>query len=131
MLQLWTLRMLKIYTKTGDKGKTSLFDGTRVYKNNPRVEAFGTIDELNSVIGIVVSEIHAFPINEKFKDTLIKIQNNLFEIGAILANPSQKEHIDIMQHIEKHTKGLENYVDELTIEMPELTHFILPGGGRV
>ena len=109
--------MLKIYTKTGDKGKTSLFDGTRVYKNNPRVEAFGTIDELNSVIGIVVSEIHAFPINEKFKDTLIKIQNNLFEIGAILANPSQKEHIDIMQHIEKHTKGLENYVDELTIEM--------------
>lgn len=120
---------MKIYTKTGDKGKTSLFDGTRVYKNNPRVETYGTVDELNSVIGIVVAETKH--IDTKFKTTLIEIQNNLFEIGAKLANPNTPENQQLLRQLEKHTRHLEDYIDELTVLMPEITNFILPGGGRV
>jgi cob(I)alamin adenosyltransferase len=118
---------MKIYTKTGDKGKTSLIDGTRVYKNDLRVEAYGTVDELNAVIGIVVSEVPS----EKFKNTLIQIQNDLFEIGSNLADPKAIENEKLQKQLEKHTEDLEKYIDGLTTEMPELTYFILPGGGKV
>jgi len=120
---------MKIYTKTGDKGKTSLFDGTRVYKNNPRVKAYGTVDELNSVIGIVLSESQNY--HTKFKDSLIQIQNDLFEIGARLANPNQKEDEEFIKLLKKHTQRFEEYIDAMINDLPELTNFILPGGGRV
>lgn len=128
--------MAKIYTKTGDKGKTSLFDGTRVYKNNIRVEAYGTVDELNAVIGIVISEVHSSGLivrgwGKEFGNILIQIQNNLFEIGADLANPNVPENVKLMQQLGKHTGQLENYIDKMTVQMPELTHFILPCGGKI
>src|SRR5579859_4901520 len=126
---------MKVYTKTGDRGKTSLFDGTRVYKNNPRVETYGTIDELNSVLGIITAEIQEtnnekHKYKEKMKIELIEIQKNLFEIGAELANPNAPENPKLMNQLKIHTEQLENYIDTLTIQMPELTNFILPGGGK-
>lgn len=128
---------MKIYTKTGDKGKTSLMDGTRIYKDDIRVEAYGTIDELNSVIGLIVSEIdngkltREKEVYEKLKKKLVTIQNNLFEIGARLANPQVSENEKLLQIIDEHTHHLEAYIDEMTIELPELTFFILPGGGKI
>src|SRR5579871_3425188 len=127
---------MKIYTKTGDKGKTSLFNGARVYKNNIRVEAYGTVDELNSVIGIVLTQVKSSKLklqNDgiKFKTTLIAIQNMLFEIGACLANPTVKTNTKIKKQLDEHTKVIETYIDELTEQLPELRHFILPGGGEV
>ncbi len=121
---------MKIYTKTGDKGKTSLFDGTRVYKSNIRVETYGTVDELNSIIGIVIAELGIANYELGVKKELIAIQNNLFEIGACLANPAVLENLKLNQQLEENTKQLENYIDVMTAEMPELTHFILPGGGK-
>ena len=78
---------MKIYTKTGDKGKTSLFGGTRVPKYNLRIEAYGTIDELNSFIGLIRDQ----KIDKKSFDVLIKIQNELFTLGSMLATPENKK----------------------------------------
>ncbi|HSW88366.1 MAG TPA: cob(I)yrinic acid a,c-diamide adenosyltransferase [Candidatus Saccharimonadales bacterium] len=121
---------MKIYTKTGDKGKTSLFDGTRVYKDNLRVESYGTIDELNAVLGIVVSFFEEKEYHKQLQENIVMIQNDLFEIGARLANPHVPENPKLMEQLQEHTAQLEVYIDELTIEMPELTYFILPGGGK-
>lgn len=121
---------MKIYTKTGDRGKTSLIDGTRVYKNNSRVEAYGTVDELNAVIGVVISELTSMNYSLRMKEELVEMQNNLFEIGSDLANPKAEANEKLQEKLEKHTKKLENYIDDLTVQMPELTYFILPGGGR-
>ena len=74
---------MKIYTKTGDDGKTSLFDNTRVWKSNARIMSYGAIDELNSTLGIAIS----LDIDSKIKDVLVRIQNDLFIVGADLANP--------------------------------------------
>jgi cob(I)alamin adenosyltransferase len=122
---------MKIYTKTGDKGKTSLMDGTRVYKHNPRVEAYGTVDELNAVIGIVFTQLTITNYQLRMKEVLIRIQNDLFEIGSNLADPKAIENEKLQKQLEQHTKDLEKYIDELTLAMPELTYFILPGGGKV
>ena len=74
---------MKIYTKTGDEGKTSLFDNTRVWKSNERIMSYGAIDELNSTLGIAIS----LDIDSKINDVLVKIQNDLFIVGSALANP--------------------------------------------
>ncbi|HSW96654.1 MAG TPA: cob(I)yrinic acid a,c-diamide adenosyltransferase [Candidatus Saccharimonadales bacterium] len=122
---------MKIYTKTGDKGKTSLFDGTRVYKNNLRVETYGVIDELNAVLGIVVSFFEKKEYHEQLQGKIVIIQNDLFEIGARLANPQVPKNLKLMSQLHEHTEQLEGYIDSLTIQMPELTYFILPGGGTI
>lgn len=122
---------MKIYTKTGDKGKTSLMDGSRVYKHDIRVESYGTIDELNSIIGIVVSKLQIKNYELQMRDVLVTIQNNLFEIGARLANPHVSENPKLLKLLQNHVQELESYIDEMTLEMPELTYFILPGGGEV
>jgi cob(I)alamin adenosyltransferase len=121
---------MKIYTKTGDKGQTSLFDGTRVYKNNKRVYAYGTIDELNSMIGVVISYLGE---KENIKKILSSVQYDLFNIGAILANPSiSKKEVEIEEgNLKRKIKRYEKIIDNLTLKMPELTQFILPGGGKV
>lgn len=113
---------MPIYTKTGDKGQTGLFSGIRVSKASLRIEAIGTVDELNSVIGLVISQIP----NSKLQITkeLIKIQEDLFTIGASLANPKQKINLS------KRVKEFENLIDKMTKELPPLFNFILPGGGK-
>lgn len=112
---------MPIYTKTGDKGDTGLFNGKRVSKASSRIEAIGTVDELNSVIGYAISNIKNK--KSKIKKELIRIQRDLFEVGGALANPKQKVNLA------KRTKEFEKLIDELTKKLPPLFNFILPGGG--
>ncbi len=119
---------MAIYTRTGDKGKTSLFNGQRISKDNLRIEAIGTIDELNSVIGVVLSEIRN-PKSEIRKE-LIRIQNDLFNIGANLANPEVSSQKLAVSSLGKRVKDFERFIDKMTEQMPPLKNFILPGGGK-
>jgi cob(I)alamin adenosyltransferase len=118
---------MPIYTRTGDKGKTSLFDGTRVLKSDRRVETYGTIDELNSNIGVAIAEIKGLKIKVKeVTDELEKIQHDLLEIGSTLATP----HPMPVVGLETRPKDFEKLIDTMTNKMPELKVFILPGGGK-
>jgi cob(I)alamin adenosyltransferase len=118
---------MPIYTRTGDKGKTSLFDGTRVLKSDKRVESYGTIDELNSNIGVAIAEIKDLRLKIKeITDELEKIQHDLLEIGSTLATP----HPMPVVGLQNRPKEFEAFIDKMTNKMPELKAFILPGGGK-
>src|SRR6185437_4393386 len=119
---------MPIYTRTGDKGKTSLFDGTRVLKSHRRVDTYGTIDELNSIIGAAIAEIKDSGVtSNEISEELEKIQHDLLDIGSALATP----HPLPVEGLEKRPKEFEKMIDDLTKKMPELKNFILPGGGKV
>jgi cob(I)alamin adenosyltransferase len=114
---------MKIYTKTGDSGDTGLFGGPRVRKNVPRIEAYGTVDELNAVLGLARSHQLDAEI-----DSLIKqIQNELFEIGAQLATPDPALHGNALIGTQ-HIVALESAIDRYDAQLPALKQFILPGG---
>lgn len=122
---------MKIYTKTGDTGTTSLYGGTRVPKHHLRIESYGTVDELNSQIGLVRDQ----NIDHRSKDHLLKIQNELFTIGAMLATPSDKEllkngkeRLNIPKISLESVIFLEEAIDEMNEDLAPMTHFILPGG---
>jgi cob(I)alamin adenosyltransferase len=115
---------MKIYTKTGDKGQTSLIGGTRVSKDHIRIESYGTVDELNSFIGLVRSQDIAAPIIK----TLIEIQDRLFTIGAILASDPLKSKMKIPELKEEDIVFLENEIDAMNEVLPEMRSFVLPGG---
>jgi len=124
---------MKIYTKTGDKGTTGLYGGTRVPKYNNRIEAYGTIDELNSFIGLLRDQ----EISNKDRLFLIQIQIDLFTVGAILATPIEKETLKNgkkrlnIQRIEKEDiQKLENEIDSIDSQLEPMTHFVLPGGHK-
>lgn len=118
--------MMKIYTKTGDKGKTSLFGGKRLAKDHDRIEAYGTVDELNSQLGLIRDSIE----QEAIRSLIKTIQNRLFTIGSNLASDPDKELItpDIF---ESDIEALEQAIDQMNTELPELKNFILPGGHPV
>jgi cob(I)alamin adenosyltransferase len=114
---------MKIYTKKGDQGTTSLFGGANIGKNSLRIKAYGTVDELNSILGIVLTH----PLSERGETILKELQNQLFVLGADLATlPSKKTKIDRIG--QKEIKQLEDWIDELDEQLPSLTAFILPGG---
>ncbi|MDG1743959.1 MAG: cob(I)yrinic acid a,c-diamide adenosyltransferase [Polaribacter sp.] len=122
---------MKIYTKTGDTGTTALFGGKRVKKYNLRIESYGTVDELNSYIGLIKDQ----DISDINKSYLLQIQNELFTIGAMLATPPEKEtlksgkqRLNIPKIDETSILSLENKIDKIDEELPQMTHFILPGG---
>ena len=122
---------MKIYTKTGDKGTTALFGGTRVPKHHIRIDSYGTVDELNSHIGLVRDQ----DIERHYKDVLAKIQNKLFTVGAILATDpekailkSGKERLNIPKISEADIVLLEQEIDTMNDALPPMTHFVLPGG---
>ncbi|MBT3741225.1 MAG: cob(I)yrinic acid a,c-diamide adenosyltransferase [Polaribacter sp.] len=122
---------MKIYTKTGDKGTTALFGGTRVKKYNLRIESYGTVDELNSYIGLIKDQ----EISSYIKESLLKVQNDLFTLGAMLATPpeketlkSGKERLNIPKIDSDSILFLENEIDKMDALLPQMTHFILPGG---
>ncbi len=118
---------MKIYTKTGDKGETSLFNGQRVAKYNLRVETYGTVDELNSVIGIVRS----FKLSDKLNGDLKAISNLLFVLGTDLATPMEPApKFDVNRISEDNVLWLEELIDNYTEQMPALNSFILPGGSH-
>lgn len=122
---------MKIYTKTGDKGTTGLYGGSRVSKAHLRIESYGTLDELNSFVGLLKDQA----INQDLKDVLLVIQDKLFVAGAILATPPEKEllkngspRLNIKRIEETDVTFLENQIDKLEEGLPQMTHFILPGG---
>ncbi len=116
---------MKIYTKTGDNGTTSLFDGQRVRKDNLRVETYGTVDELNSIIGLAL----AFGVPQEMKDDLIRINNDLFILGSDLATPIN-DQLKVNRIGDQHIKWLEQKIDEYSEMLPSLRNFILPGGAQ-
>lgn len=119
---------MKIYTKTGDKGQTSLFGGERVWKDHLRIKAYGSVDEVNSFIGLAVTEIQ----DDQLKTTLKEIQNRLFVVGSDLASPKQKENakFKIPRVNEEFIIFAEKKIDYFNEKLPELKHFILPGGTK-
>ncbi len=116
--------MVKIYTKTGDKGETSLSDGTRVSKRHPRITAFNNLDEVNSMIGIARSLNPGTRIDKILK----QIQEDLFVLGSDLATPKPAEKRLIPRIKEEHVKFLERAIDACEDKLPPLKNFILPGG---
>lgn len=122
---------MKVYTKTGDKGTTALFGGTRVPKHHIRIDSYGTIDELNSYIGLIRDQ----DINETYREVLIEIQDRLFTVGAILATDPEKmvlkngkERLNIPKISDADILYLEQQIDLMEEELPQMTHFVLPGG---
>jgi len=122
---------MKIYTKTGDKGTTALFGGTRVPKHHIRIESYGTVDELNSHIGLIRDQ----EINTLYKNVLIEVQDRLFTVGAILATPPEKETLKNGQPrlqnlgiVESDIELLEKEIDTMEQALPPMMHFVLPGG---
>tara|TARA_Y100000590_G_scaffold111585_1_gene127223 strand:+ start:1923 stop:2459 length:537 start_codon:yes stop_codon:yes gene_type:complete len=113
---------MKIYTKTGDEGKTSLFDNSRVWKSHNRIMSYGAVDELNSSLGIARS----LELDDEIKKILIKIQNDLFIVGSDLANPDMSKKD--MRTTNEMISYLEDKIDLLEPQLPELASFILPGG---
>lgn len=118
--------MAKIYTLTGDKGTTALVGGSRVSKDDVRVETYGTIDELNANIGLLA---HNTKLEKAEHRLLIKIQNKLFNIGAYLANPRPDATLNGLTH--EDVEQIEQKIDELTAELPPMAGFLLPGGSRL
>jgi cob(I)alamin adenosyltransferase len=121
--------MTKIYTKTGDKGETGLIGGKRVFKSVSRIEAYGDVDELNAVLGFGISLLTKK--HEEIEKILVKIQEELFIIGAELATPSDyhgKKSIPKIQ--EEHVEWLEKQIDAFQEKLPSLQHFILPSGSQ-
>lgn len=122
---------MKVYTKTGDKGTTALFGGTRVPKHHIRIESYGTVDELNSHIGLIRDQ----DINPNYKKILERVQDRLFTLGAILATDPEKavlkngkDRLNIPKISEADIELLENEIDSMETELPPMTHFVLPGG---
>jgi len=118
---------MKIYTKTGDLGETGLYGGRRVSKSDIRLEAYGTIDELNSYLGLIRSlEIHPHQ-----QTLIIDIQTELFTIGAHLATDEKRSGLPLPDFNEKLVSELEKAIDEMNETLPEQKHFILPGGNLI
>ncbi|SDQ58579.1 cob(I)yrinic acid a,c-diamide adenosyltransferase [Flagellimonas zhangzhouensis] len=116
---------MKIYTKTGDKGTTSLFTGRRVPKHHIRIESYGTIDELNSHLGLLRDQ----EIDAHSKEMLSLIQTKLFTVGSILATEPEKDsRLKIPRISQEDIELLEKEMDTMNEDLPEMTHFILPGG---
>jgi len=117
---------MKIYTKTGDKGTTSLVSGKRVLKSELRINTYGTVDELNSFTGY----LNSMDIDKHSKKVLSRIQNLLFTIGSNLALDDKSEKFSLPEITEEHTKFLENEIDFMEKGLPPLSGFIIPGGDR-
>lgn len=122
--------VVKIYTKTGDRGETGLFDGSRVPKHSPRVDAYGEVDELNAILGVALAFIRD---DEELCACLLAIQRDLFVVGAHLADPTarveakrgEKAHLT-----EEKVTQLEHWIDQFEEGLPPLRRFILPGGSK-
>jgi len=124
---------MKIYTKTGDKGHTSLFTGQRVPKNDPFIQALGAVDECNSTLGLAISQLPGDHRFEEVRHQLETIQHALFDVGAELATPQtgeKNDKIDKTRFDHDGIEQLEDWIDAMEMQLPELDTFILPGGHR-
>ena len=127
------VKLNKIYTRTGDNGSTGLTDGSRVLKHSSRPEAYGTVDELNSTLGLVYFHLNDKDHSDEYKEikNLIKeIQNDLFDLGADLSTPSSKTKYPPLRIKENQVTKLENQIDKFNNDLSPLNSFILPGGSE-
>lgn len=129
------MRITKVYTRTGDKGSTSLANGQRVEKFHPRLQAYGTVDELNAALGWCIAELDAIPDAHAWTERLIlpleSVQHDLFNIGSDLATPVESRFPKMVLVSDQEPQVLENLMDALSEELPPLNEFVLPGGSRI
>ena len=123
------MRIDRVYTKGGDKGETSLIGGDRVSKAAPRIEGYGTVDELNATIGLVCTACEASAAGPHLLPILRRVQNELFNLGAELATPDREKRSKLPGIELRHIEALEHDIDALNDELPALKSFVLPGGG--
>tara|TARA_B100001105_G_C22232434_1_gene374617 strand:+ start:59 stop:685 length:627 start_codon:yes stop_codon:yes gene_type:complete len=130
-----TFTISKVYTKTGDDGKTFLVGGQKVLKSNVRIHAYGEIDELNSVIGICLGELNIlkknFDVLNKLIKSLIRVQNDLFNLGTILATMPDDMTDKMPKISSEDINVLENEIDQINKDLPILHSFVLPGGSKI
>ena len=119
---------MKVYTKTGDKGKTSLIGGEKVYKDEAQIEAYGTVDELNSYLGLVRDYEE---IEDQTRKFIISIQNDLFVIGSLLAESKKKNKMQLPQISEEMLINMEHEIDQLENQLEPMKFFVLPGGHQL
>jgi cob(I)alamin adenosyltransferase len=129
------VRITKVYTRTGDKGDTALVGGKRVPKDSPRIEAYGTIDELNSVVGLarVFNEesLEAGEGHRFLDEVLCRLQDELFDIGSELATPPESYQEGMYRVGEDEIEKIEKLIDQCQQDLEPLRSFVLPGGGRI
>ena len=129
------IRITRVYTRTGDRGDTALVGGRRVPQDSPRIEAYGTIDELNAIVGLArVFNAERLDRGEKYRwldEVLRKLQNELFDLGGELATPADAVYAGMFRVGGNEVSALERLIDECQKDLLPLKSFILPGGGRV
>jgi cob(I)alamin adenosyltransferase len=123
------MRIDRVYTKGGDKGETSLIGGERVSKADPRLDCYGTIDEVNAAIGLVIEALGASTAGSHLTPILRRVQNELFNLGCELATPDAERRAKLPRIEKRHVEGLERDIDAVNDDLPALTSFVLPGGG--
>jgi cob(I)alamin adenosyltransferase len=123
------MRIDKVYTRGGDKGETSLIGGQRVSKSAARIECYGTIDELNAVVGLVIEALGGSPARDHMTPILRRVQNELFNLGAELAAQDAETRSKLPRIEQRHIDALERDIDAVNDDLPALKSFVLPGGG--
>jgi cob(I)alamin adenosyltransferase len=123
------MRIDRVYTKAGDLGETSLIGGERVSKASPRIECYGTVDELNATLGLVGMALETSSAGTMLLPIIRRVQNELFNLGAELATPDAERRDKLPRVEERHIEQLERDIDALNDELPPLKSFVLPGGG--
>jgi cob(I)alamin adenosyltransferase len=125
------MRIDRVYTRVGDDGSTALIGGDRVSKSSARIEGYGTVDELNAVIGLVLTALRGAPSSDYLTPILRRVQNELFNLGCELATPDAERRAT-MPHVDaRHVAQLEHDIDAINDDLPALKSFVLPGGGWV
>jgi len=123
------MRIDRVYTKGGDKGETSLIGGERVSKADPRLDCYGTIDEVNAVIGLVIEALTESAAGGHLTPILRRVQNELFNLGCELATPDPERRAKLPRIELRHVEALERDIDAVNDDLPVLKSFVLPGGG--
>jgi cob(I)alamin adenosyltransferase len=123
------MRINRVYTKGGDRGETALIGGQRVSKADLRIECYGTVDELNATLGLVRTRLEEEPALAALGAIVARVQNELFNLGAQLATPDAERRAKLPALAARHVEALEHEIDALNEPLPELTSFVLPGGG--
>ncbi len=125
------VRINRVYTKAGDAGETSLIGGMRARKDTARIDCYGTVDEVNATLGLVAMALESSAARSELAPIIQRVQNELFNLGAELATPDP-DRVARSPHVEeRHITALEADIDRLNDGLPELTSFVLPGGGAV
>lgn len=123
------MRIDRVYTKGGDKGETSLIGGERVSKADARLDCYGTLDELNSVVGLVIEALATSAAGPHLTPILRRVQNELFNLGCELATPDPERRAKLPRIEQRHVDALERDIDAVNDDLPPLKSFVLPGGG--